>query len=456
MNSPLTAAAVNYIEPELEYRTRFLVQEARKVCHQSHAESRILQPSHLLAARSILRAGHGAQSSEWTQHPGSSAAKLVTSSILLPLPFSDADSNSHHVSLESSSFQSSSREAAALLTAITAAVGADGDDNDRGGSVAGVALLLAQLGAREAEKLEFLMPRIVSVLRLSAEDALVENVAATAALNASAYVNPPSKNNHKVIAAALHSSFKRLRRVVSLFSALSANDCLTIDNSVGEILAALCSILLNNPKRIGGSFPHDLNQQQQQQQQQQLSQIKSNSSLFSEVISQLKVLQDDEIHLRSYAAQVLGALLTRIAPRWPALVPQTTGALLDAMSSSLEMAAVTASDSAGSSSSATTITEPRILKVISYECLYGSASGLSCIPQNSDSSTSAVALKLTTTISNAMKTHLAILEDLKSNIPDSMSLASISRSWCVSSLRTLEKSVISLSGADVTNDLLMM
>jgi hypothetical protein len=37
-----------------------------------------------------------------------------------------------------------------------------------------------------------------------------------------------------------------------------------------------------------------------------------------------------------------------------------------------------------------------------------------------------------------------------------MSLASISRSWCVSSLRTLEKSVISLSGANVTNDLLMM
>lgn len=456
MNVPLTAAAVNYIEPELEYRTRFLVQEARKVCHQSHAESRILQPSHLLAAKSILRAGHGAQSYEWTQHPGSSAAKLVTSSILLPLPFSDADSNSHHVSLESSSFQSSSREAAALLTAITAAVSADGDDNDRGGSVAGVALLLAQLGAREAEKLEFLMPRIVSVLRLSAEDALVENVAATAALNASAYVNPPSKNNPKVIAAALHSSFKRLRRVVSLFSALSANDCLTIDNSVGEILAALCSILLNNPKRIGGSFPHDLALNQQHQ-----SQIKSNSSLFSEVISQLKVLQDDEIHLRSYAAQVLGALLTRIAPRWPALVPQTSGALLDAMSSSLEMAAATASDSAGSSSSATTMTEPRILKVISYECLYGSASGLSCIPQNSDSSTSAIALKLTTTISNALKTHLAILEDLKSNTPDSMSLASISRLWCVSSLRAFEKSVVAMSGADalqsnVTNDLLMM
>ena len=300
------------------------------------------------------------------------------------------------------------------------------------------------------------MPRIVSVLRLSAEDALVENVAATAALNASAYVNPPSKNNPKVIAAALHSSFKRLRRVVSLFSALSANDCLTIDNSVGEILAALCSILLNNPKRIGGSFPHDLALNQQHQ-----SQIKSNSSLFSEVISQLKVLQDDEIHLRSYAAQVLGALLTRIAPRWPALVPQTSGALLDAMSSSLEMAAATASDSAGSSSSATTMTEPRILKVISYECLYGSASGLSCIPQNSDSSTSAIALKLTTTISNALKMHLAILEDLKSNTPDSMSLASISRLWCVSSLRAFEKSVVAMSGADalqsnVTNDLLMM
>lgn len=455
--SSFTSAAINYLEPELEYRTRFLVQEARKVCHQSHAPCRVLEPSHLLAARSIIRAGHGSHgsSNEWIQHPGSSAARLVTSSILLPLPFSDADSK-----VDSATSQSSSREAAALLAAITAAVSDYGDndeDKDRGNnSVSGVALLLAQLGAREAEKLEFLIPRIVSVLRLSAEDSLVENVAATAALNAVAHMNSSLKNNNpRVIAARLHSSYKRLRRVVSLFSALSANDCLTIDNSIGEILAALCSILLNNPKRLGGSFPHDTSILQQQQPKVQ-GKTQSSASSLAEVISQLKVLRDDEIHLRSYAAQVLGALLTRIAPRWPALIPQTTGALLDAMSSSIEMS-VAASESTGSS--ATMTMEPRISKVISYECLYGSAIGLSSIPQNSDSPTSLLAIKLTSTLLNAIKSHQIVLEEMKLSTPDSMSLVTISRSWCVSCLQALEKGVVATRRGQVSEsingDLLM-
>jgi hypothetical protein len=457
MSGSLTSAALNYLEPELEYRTRFLIQEARKFCYQTHSESRILQPSHLFAAKSILRSGHGSSStSEWVQHPGSSAARLVTSSVLLPLPKStDDDRVSYHVlSTHESALQSSSREAAALLTAISAAVSADGDDNDKGSGVAGVALLLAQLGAKEAEKMLFLLPRIVSVLRLSAEDALVENVAATAALNAAVYTNISTlkPKDIKEIAIGLHKSFNRLRRVVSMFSALSANDCLTIDNSVGEILAAICSILLNNPKRLGSSYPYkDIESNITQITSTSFSTSSSTSSILTEVISQLKLLQDDEIQLRSYAAQVLGALLIRIAPQWPALVPQTAGVLLDAMSSAVEI--VNEGDDDLSNFSKDTIKEPKIVKIISYECLYGAASALSLIPQSNHTAISTLSLKLTSTFSNALKAHLSILEDIKDvnskTQPDLTVLISISRSWCFACLRAFEKCSNMFSGKEM-------
>jgi len=452
MSGSLTSAALNYLEPELEYRTRFLIQEARKFCYQTHSESRILQPSHLFAAKSILRSGHGSSStSEWVQHPGSSAARLVTSSVLLPLPKSTDDKNVYESSHESA-LQSSSREAAAILTAISAAVSADGDDNDKGSGVAGVALLLAQLGAKEAEKMVFLLPRIVSVLRLSAEDALVENVAATTALNATVYTKTSTlkPKDIKEIATGLHKSFNRLRRVVSMFSALSANDCLTIDNSVGEILAAICSIILNNPKRLGSSYPYkEIEYDSTQINSKSSSTSSPTSSILTEVIAQLKLLQDDEIQLRSYAAQVLGALLIRIAPQWPALVPQTAGVLLDAMSSAVEIINESVDDLSNHLSK-DTLKEPKIVKIISYECLYGAASALSLIPESNHIAISTLSLKLTSTLSNALIAHLSILEDIKSKTPDMTLLTSISRSWCFACIETLKK--CSFLGKEMTKN----
>jgi hypothetical protein len=246
-----------------------------------------------------------------------------------------------------------SREAAAILAAVTAAIqevagpgleakGGSGasssssPSSSSGGSTSGVALLLAQLAARDAAQLRSMVPGIVAALRAATEDCLL-------------VPHPTSQT--------------RLRRVLRIIASLTANAALPVEQSAGELLAATCSVLLHTGTGAGAASSSS-------------SPSSSSSHASASASSSSLDAVQDEARTRSYAAQVLGALVERSSRVWPEVRTQATLVLLDGLAEAVDLGgdgdAMQVDGAAGSGDASTVL-------VRSWEALYGAACGLACL-----------------------------------------------------------------------------
>lgn len=258
------------------------------------------------------------------QHPGSAASTLVLSESVIPIQSWTSPRSGAHAGVSQATgpdtASAASREAATILAAVTASISRpiSGSETDS----AGIALLLAQLAGQNAAQLRHMMPGIVAALRSATENCLLSSQAVAQT---------------------------RLRRILRIIAALAANSNLPVEFSCGELLATTCSILLHKQR------------------------VDHSASASS--TGQLGV--QEQANTRTYAADVLSAVVERSARLWPEVRSQAGNVLLDALAGAVQVAE---SDGGGAGSGAASASSAAST-VGSYESLYGAASGLAALPQ---------------------------------------------------------------------------
>ena len=284
------SASTKFAHEELEYRARYVAQEAWSFARAAK-RSNITASDVTLAARG---AGCVATpiTAAWSQLPESAAARLILSEgcvrahAVPPSALLAGGGGAGASGVEN-------RAAAAALAAVVAGLQSAAGEGENEGAEGGAALasLGATLRALEPSQARRLLPSVVAELRSVLERVILDDSA--------------------------HGGSVRALRVLRVVQLLAEDEALPVEACPGELLSLATSAVLSSGG--GGSASS--------------SSSSSSSSGGGGVSSAAADAPADAamLRVRDFAARVLAAVTLRVSRSWPDATDQVVGVLADAL-----------------------------------------------------------------------------------------------------------------------------
>jgi hypothetical protein len=294
------SASTQFAHEELEYRARYVAQEAWSFARA--AKRSIITASDVTLAARGAGCAAAPLTAPWSQLPESAAARLILSEGCVrahAVPPSELIAGGGGAGASGVE----NRAAAAALASVVAGLQSAAGEGENEGAEGGAALasLGATLRALEPSQARRLLPSVVAELRSVLERVILDD-------------------------SAHHGGSARALRVLRVVQLLAEDDALPVEACPGEMLALATSAVLTSGGGGGAS---------------------SSGGGGGGVSSSAADAPADAamLRVRDFAARVLAAVTLRVSRSWPDATDQVVGVLADALAAATPggtQAAVTA------------------------------------------------------------------------------------------------------------------